>query len=176
MIHLPIIVLEKGNEVNKIKDILFSQSKKKVLGFLLDEGGWFKGAKILLLKDIHNIGKDAVIIKNEGIIMSSTKMPEVQSILDDEFHPFHMEVIDDRGNKIGFIEDILFDVQNGKIHSLEITEGVFDDLIHGRLKIPVSEEVAFEEKRIIVSAKYLRGIDKTGGIKKYFDKKDGKEG
>ena len=86
-----------------------------------------------------------------------------------------MEVMDDKGNKIGFIEDVLFDVQNGKIEKIEITEGVFDDLIHGRLKIPVSEEVAFEEKRIIVSAKYLQGIDKTGGIRKYLYKKKGKE-
>ena len=175
IVNLPVIVLERGNQVESIRDVLFSQNKKKVLGFLLDEGGWFKGAKILLLKDIHNIGKDAVIIKNEELIMSSTKVPEVQNILEDEFHPFHMEVIDDKGNKIGFIEDILFDKQNGKIESLEITEGVFDDIINGRLKIPVSKEVAFEDKRIIISSEYLQGIDKTGGIKKYFYRKEGKE-
>jgi uncharacterized protein YrrD len=172
LLGLPLILMETGKEIGGIRAILFSQEKKKVLGFLIDEGGWFKGAKIILFKDIYKIGKDAVIINNKEVIMSSAKIPEVEKILENKYHLFEMQVLDDNGNNIGHIENIIFDDKNGKILSLEVSEGTFEDVINGRLNILISKDVKLEKERVIVSSNYIRGISKSGGLKKYFSDKE----
>lgn len=172
LLGLSIIIMDTGKEIGDIKAILFSKEKKKVLGFLIDEGGWFKGAKIILFKDIYKIGKDNIIINNKEVIMSSTKIPEVEKILENEYHLFEMQVLDDNGNNIGHIENIIFDDKNGKILSLEVSDGAFEDVLNGRLNIPISEDVKFEKERVIVSSKYMSGISKSGGLKNFFSDKE----
>lgn len=172
LLGLPFVLLDSGKEIGDIKDVLFSQEKKRVIGFLIDEGGWFKGAKIILFKDILKIGKDAVIINNKDVIMSSIKIPEVEKILENEYHLFEMKVLDDNGNNIGHVENIIFDERNGKILSLEVSEGAFEDILNGRLNIPLSENVNFEKEKVILSSGYIYGISKSGGLKKYFTDKE----
>ena len=168
LLGLPLILIDTGKKIGDVKDILFSQDKKKVLGFLIDKGGWFKGAKIVLFKDISKISKDAIIIQDSEAIMTNTKIPEVEKILEKEYYLFDMQVLDDQGNDIGHIENIIFDEKNGKILSLEISEGVVEDVINGRLTIPLLEGVNLEKEIVKVSSKNILGINKSGGLKKYF--------
>lgn len=172
ILGLPITLLENGKEMLHVKGILLSKKSRKVLGFLIDEGGWLKGSKIILLKNIHTIGKDAILIEDKDIIMSSTQIPEVEQILEDKYDIFDLEVIDVLGNKLGRIEDIIFDEKNGKIVSLEISEGVFEDILYGRLRLPLSEDIKFENQGIIVEN--TTGISQTGGLKKYFSQEKNK--
>lgn len=168
VIGLSIILFENGEEIEAVEDILFNKDKKRVIGFLIDEGGWFKGAKILLLKNAHSIGKDAIIIKNKDYIMSSTNIPEVEKILEGQYNLFDIEVMDDKGDIIGRVDDIIFNGKTGEIEYLEVSEGVIDDIIYGRLKLPISDKVFLEQKRVIVDSEHMKKIDKTGGLKKYF--------
>lgn len=167
ILGLPIILLDTGEEIFDIKDILFSQKNKRLLGFLIDEGGWFKGAKIVLLKHVHTIGKDAVIIQNKKVIMSSTQIPDVEEVLEKKYTLFQLKVIDNEGNRVGRVEDVLFNEKTGHLHYLEVSEGVFEDIFYGRLRIPLSNNIKFEDKAIIITNK--KQIKKIGGLKKYFN-------
>ena len=174
ILGLPVILLDTGEEVFDIKGILFSPKNKRILGFLIDEGGWFKGAKILLLKHVHTIGKDAVIIRNKEFIMSSVQIPEVEQILEDKYKLFDLEAIDSEGNKLGRIEDVLFNEKTGRIDSLEISEGVFEDIFYGRLRIFLSDNIRFEDQGVIITDK--KGIEKIGGLKNYFSEEIDRKG
>lgn len=174
ILGLPITLLESGKEIFSVKGILFSKKSKKVLGFLVDEGGWLKGSKIILLKNIHTMGKDVILIENKDLVMSSTQIPEVEQILEGKYDIFELEAIDVSGNKLGRIEDIIFNEKNGKIHSLEISEGVFEDILYGRLRLPLSESIKFENQGIIVQNK--TGISQIGGLKKYFSQEKDEKG
>lgn len=168
ILNLPIILLDTGESRYSVKDVLFSREKRRILGFLIDEGGWFKGAKILLYKDINNIGQDAIMVEKKEYILSSTKVPEVEKILEEKYKLLHMEVFDIEGNRVGHIEDITFNEENGKIEILEISESVFEDLLNGRINLPLSEDVKFEAEKIIIYKECISKIHKSGGLKKYF--------
>jgi uncharacterized protein YrrD len=45
----PVIAYDTGEKVETIVDLIFDQDDNRLLGFLIDEGGWFSNAKVLPL-------------------------------------------------------------------------------------------------------------------------------
>ena len=106
--------------------------------------------------------------------MSSVQIPEVEQILEDKYKLFDLEAIDSEGNKLGRIEDVLFNEKTGRIDSLEISEGVFEDIFYGRLRIFLSDNIRFEDQGVIITDK--KGIEKIGGLKNYFSEEIDRKG
>ncbi len=175
ILGLPIILMDTGKEVMEISGVLIHRGQKKIAGFLVDEGGWFKGAKLVRYRDVHKIGKDAVLIRNKDKIALSTTFPELENIIEERYNIFDLEVIDDHGNKLGFIKDIGFDGRNGVIKLLEISGGIIEDVVSGRWIIPLSEDISLHTEKILVPSEYILEFKKKGGLKKYFSEVRGKE-
>src|SRR5665648_459914 len=53
-----------------------------VLGLLLDEGGWFKDARVVSWPAILVVGPDAVIIDSEKSVVKAAQVPDVKDVLD----------------------------------------------------------------------------------------------
>lgn len=150
LIGLPVISKETGKKIATIKEIIYSEKKNKVVGFLVNEGGFFREAKLIQFNNVDSIGKDALIIENENLVEKSSFLPEINQLINEK-KIAEDEILTEDGESIGHIRDIIIDVGNGTVLGFILTEGLIQDLKEGRNVLPYNIETIFGENSIIIS-------------------------
>lgn len=124
VIGLPVINLESGEELGKVSDLLYSGDLQKVEAIKASSE---QDLKVYTLPQLSSIGRDAVLLENPI---------NAEPAIGEKFHSWEklkgLKVIDNQGNQLGIVVDILFDPQGGDIKGLEISEGFIGDLLEGR--------------------------------------------
>ena len=149
MIGKPIVAYDSGEEFRTIVDLIFDQENNQLLGFLVDEGGWFSNALVLPLTNVQAIGADAVIVASRDAIDSATQFPEIQSILERDNILKGTRIMTLDGRDLGTMVDLYFDDTSGVIEGYEVSGGIFADAYSGRSFVPapdtlkIGEDIAF---------------------------------
>jgi uncharacterized protein YrrD len=166
IIGKPIVSYETGQKFDKVKDLIFDQDSGQLLGFLVDESGWFSSARVLMLKDVQVIGPDAVIAPSRHAVIKASDDPKINRIV------LHNNVLDGTrilttdGRALGSMVDLYFDERTGDIEGYEVSGGIFSDAYSGRSFVPapqtfkIGEDVAFVPPQ---TAQLME--EQTGGIK-----------
>lgn len=150
IIGLDIISLASGSKVETVTDILYDSQKHQVVGILVDKGGWFKEARIILINNIHAIGKDAVIIQNESVVKVAGDVPErVALIANSEKTLVKDNVITEQGLKLGSVSDIYLEFPGGKVWELEISQGLIGNMASGKKLVKTQDIVTIGENLIV---------------------------
>lgn len=169
LIGLPIIVLNQGEQIGLVQDIIFNSHKNKVLGFVIEEKGWFRDAKIIPLKNVYKIGEDAITVINRDAEVKTTDVPEINQLSEEEINIIGKDMITESGNKLGVVEDIIIDIEGGYIEGYEISSGLIKDIWNGRIIIPLSDSIVIGKDSIIVPDWVEKRIAKqNGGLKAAF--------
>ncbi len=169
IIGLPVICASGGKNIGIVKDILFCPESKEVKALLLEQKGFRVKKRIILIKDVINMGRDAVMVEDSKCIVEMSKA-EKTGELGKRGLVRGLNVFSREGNNIGAVEDIIFDSTTGHIEGLEITDGIFQDIINGRKIVPVIGRVEFGSENIILDKEAIEEIMETGGgIKKLLD-------
>ncbi|MBB6214802.1 uncharacterized protein YrrD [Anaerosolibacter carboniphilus] len=165
IIGLPVICLEESCKKIEIKDILYDKMELRATCLLIQEGGYFREQKVIALQNIKNIGSDAVVIQNKSVIEESPYQDHIQSYQS----LIGMEVITYGGQDVGIVQDILFDVNSGRLSGLILSEGLFHDLVEGRSILPLKDNLKLDTNTIIISNSEEKSIlSNTGGLKRLF--------
>ncbi|OIP77160.1 MAG: hypothetical protein AUK48_04480 [Oscillatoriales cyanobacterium CG2_30_44_21] len=149
MIGKPVVAYNSGEEFRTIVDLIFDQENNQLLGFLVDEGGWFSNALVLPLTNIQAIGADAVIVASKDAIASAEQFPAIQSILERNNILKGTRIMTLDGRDLGTMVDLYFDDTTGAIEGYEVSGGIFADAYSGRSFVPapdtlkIGEEMAF---------------------------------
>lgn len=61
-----------------------------------------------------------------------------------------LEVVDQDGNDLGFVVDFFLDEDRRGLDSLEVSRGVFEDVLNGRFKVKEFSRMEYSEKVIAV--------------------------
>jgi uncharacterized protein YrrD len=161
-----IVSYETGQKFDRVKDLIFDQDSGRLLGFLIDEYGWFSSARVLMLKDVQVIGPDALIVPSRDTVVKASDNPEINRIV------LHNNVLDGTrimttdGRTLGTMVDLYFDERTGEIEGYEVSGGVFSDAYSGRSFVPapqafkIGEDVAFVPPQ---TAQLME--EQVGGIK-----------
>ncbi len=166
MLGKPVVAYDSGEEFRKIIDLIFDQKNNQLLGFLVDEGGWFSNALVLPLKRIQAIGADAVIVASRDAIAPANEFPEIQSILarDNILKGTRIMTID--GRDLGTMEDLYFDDITGAIEGYEVSGGIFADAYSGRSFVPAPDTLKIGEDIAFVPAETAALMEEqVGGIR-----------
>ncbi len=153
IVGLPVLTVEDGNnEETCVTDVVYDSITNEVKALLVDDRGWFIGAKIVMLEDINSIGLDEVVIDSEELIIESDyKNQEVTtSLTDDSNFLTKNEVITQGGNILGRVTDIYFDFPTGAIDAVEVTEDLFQRYGPKCKKIFLSDVITMGENTLIV--------------------------
>ena len=149
MIGKPIVAFDSGEEFNNIVDLIFDQENNLLLGFLVDEGGWFSNALVLPLSSVQAIGNDAVIVASRDTIAPATEFPQIQRILERDNVLKGTKIMTLDGRDLGTMVDLYFDDVSGVIEGYEVSGGIFADTYSGRSFVPapdtlkIGEDIAF---------------------------------
>jgi uncharacterized protein YrrD len=74
-----------------------------------------------------------------------------------------LKVFSKEGGELGFVKDVLFDSKSGKVESLEISDGLFQDVLQGRKMLPLFGKVEMGEDFAIVGNEAVEEMQDTGG-------------
>lgn len=152
VIGLRVVTMDEGKEVDRVHDVVYDPKENRVKALVIDEGGWFSDAKVLLIEDIYSIGKDAVVIESEERIRKAVDVNErVASIAREEQKLTKTKVITENGINLGAISDILFDTATGRVEEFEVSQGL-KNLQSGRKTVRVDQVMTVGEDVTVVKA------------------------
>jgi uncharacterized protein YrrD len=152
VIGLKIITLDNGKEVDSVKDIIYDPKLNQVRALLIDSGGWFSDAKILMMNDVNSIGDDAVIIESQTKIKKASEIEDrVSSIAKDGTYLTKTKVITEDGKELGSISDIFFDTSTGEVQEFEVSQGLIENVKSGKKRFRIHDIITVGEDATVVS-------------------------
>ncbi|KXG74045.1 PRC-barrel domain-containing protein [Thermotalea metallivorans] len=166
VVGLPVICLDEGCKAIEVKDILYNSEDMQVIGFLVDEGGYFHTCKMIYFQNVKSIGTDAMVIQSQDMIKNEKRA----NGWDSWQRLIGVEVMTEEGQNVGIVQDIIMDATTGKLTGLILSEGLFHDLVEGRSVLPLANGIRLNTSTIIISSASEHSIlSNTGGLKKMLD-------
>jgi len=148
-ISLPVIAFDTGEKFDQIRDVIFGQHESRVLGFLVDEGGWFSEAKVVPFQNVQAIGRDGVIVPSKESVVIADTEPAIKGVLEHKNVLKGTKIMTTDGRDLGTMVDLYFDEHTGAVEGYEASGGLFADAATGRSFVPapqtlkIGQDVAF---------------------------------
>lgn len=162
VVGLPVICADNGKKIGTVSDIIFCPGTREVRGFLLERKGCEISRKLVLLKDVINLGHDALII-NDCSCVSKVKSKKDRSEVKNKAEVRGLRIYTRSGNDLGVVKDILFDYKTGTMEGFEISDGLLQDIVQGRNILPLFGKVEFSEDSVLVDREAIEEMTTTGG-------------
>lgn len=149
IIGLPIISINTGNEVGKVKNIIINAERGSIDYVLVDSGVQILNARVILSKNILGIGEYALTIESEEVIHDTKEIPEAIALIQKNIQVKGTKVLTKKGRLIGEVGDIFVDEdRNCYIVGVEY----ISDIIQKKIRIiPRSQVITFGENLLVVS-------------------------
>lgn len=166
---IDIVNIENGKLIGKVKNTIYSLKQELIMGFSIYSGKWIKKEKFISINHIAIIGNSVILADDSAHLQCANKNKEVVSAIKEIDRVFNMDVITDKGEEIGHIEDVIINEYKFKIEGYIISDGFIEDIIKGKLIIPFSEKIIFGEDAVIIDSDYKNIILKNDiSLKKIF--------
>ena len=165
-IGLPVVTFDTGEKIEKVSDVVFDHEGSRVLGFLVDEGGWFSSARVLPFESVQTVGPDAVLVPSKAAVIDVGSAPEIARVLRRDNVLKGTKIMTTDGRDLGSMRDLYFDERTGAIEGYDVSGGLFADAYEGRSFVPaprtitIGEDVAFVPPETAVLME-----EQVGGIK-----------
>ncbi len=150
LISRPIVTHDTGEALRTVVDLIFDREEHRLLGFLLDRGGWFSNAKVLPLHLMEEIVRDAITTASGSAIQCASAFPAIQGVLERGDAPKSVRIVTLDGRTLGMLVDIYFDGKTGKIEGYEAAGGIFTDPHCQRSFVPAAHILNIEEESAFV--------------------------
>jgi uncharacterized protein YrrD len=162
-----VITLDNGEQIDTVHDLVFDYQANEVLALLVDEGGWFRAARVVPFENIRSIGEDAVMIASSEGVVSTRDDSRIAELLDSKTGLIGLNLLTEDGEDLGRIADVYFDDHSGKVLGYEATGGLFSDMSSGRTFVPAPEQVNIGTDAAIVPITVAAAMreQEPGGIK-----------
>ncbi|MFC4427429.1 PRC-barrel domain-containing protein [Deinococcus navajonensis] len=161
-----IVSISTGQRVDAVRDVVFDHQANQVLGLLVDEGGWFRAARVVPFERIRSFGEDAIMIGDVSDLTSSREDGRLADMLENKISLMGMTLLTTDGQNLGKIADVYFDEHSGRVEGYEATGGLFADLSSGRAFVPAPESVQIGADAAIVPVAVAAAMqEQEGGVK-----------
>ena len=111
----PVISVNDGTAIGKVKDVYLGEDYRSITGIYLGTDGLFSRQAFLVEQgDVVTIGPDAVLVKHNDVIREEDDVPETDGawLRRDELQGRPVDT--PGGTKVGKIGDVIID-RNGKV-------------------------------------------------------------
>lgn len=161
-----VVTYDTGLKIERVRDLIFDQESNQILGFLVQEKGLFRDARVIPLEEVLAIGTDAVVVGSKESVAKAHKHPEIKAILHHDNILKGTRILTTDGLDLGTLVDLFFDNRSGAIAGYESSGGLFSDVYSGRSFVPapktlkIGRDVAFVPPE---TAELMR--EQVGGIR-----------
>lgn len=162
ILGLPVICARDGIKIGTLKDVAFNKDNKGIAAFMLEKGSHNVKGNVILLRDVLSLGNDALIIDSPDCLLDSWKFRKSFEI-QDKVQLRGFKIYTQEGNDIGIVQDVFFDYRTGKIEAVQVSDGLFQDLLNGRNILPFFGRVKIGRDNILVDNEAVEEMSSTGG-------------
>ncbi|HEX3031712.1 MAG TPA: PRC-barrel domain-containing protein [Bacillota bacterium] len=148
---LPVLEREQGSTLGAVRELLYDDEGRRVEAVLLEEGSWFKGAKVVRWGDVLDVTENGVTVPSQTVIQDTREEKELADLSKHRQGLRGYKLINDAGEELGIIEDILFDPVTGHVLGCELSQGVVQDLLEGRWEALLPEDLVVRENTLLIS-------------------------
>ncbi|KAB2951276.1 hypothetical protein F9B85_12980 [Heliorestis acidaminivorans] len=162
LLQRPLLESPTGKVLGHITDLVIETEKAKITGLAIETEDHKR--KKLLWNKIH-IEDDLIYLTAKLDEAEEKEVDEVQEAHEEQERPEVQEeskslnlsqlrghnVTTESGKELGEVGDIIFDKDHGKIVALEVSDGLFQDLLTGRLQLPWPDIIHCTTEDITVS-------------------------
>ncbi|HOX29076.1 MAG TPA: PRC-barrel domain-containing protein, partial [bacterium] len=117
---LPLVSIAEGEEVGVVKDFVIDPITKSIVAIIIEDTGWYEGAKVVSFSLIHSIGDFAITTENTSAVVSLSNMPELTDLIKKKLKIVDAKVITRGGRLIGYVKEYSIDDRTGEIIGLEL--------------------------------------------------------
>lgn len=110
-LNLPVITTEEGNEIATTVNFLINANEKKVVAITVKDSEYYKALKLIPVKQIIGVGKDALIINKPNNIIPYTNIASAENLLQDGISIIGTTVINNNGEVKGTVSEYCLDEQ-----------------------------------------------------------------
>lgn len=133
-------------------DVLWMHSPAhRVLGLISKSGLLGTKKRAFNLAQIKTLGANSILVNAKPVETDEEKVRQLESLL-------HCEVWSDAGNKIGNINDYLFNLKTGAISQYLFVSSKWGGLASGIYLLPPSQILSFGSKRVLISAAAVQSL------------------
>jgi len=137
---LPVVVVDSGRAVGRVKDVVFDLGQGRLSGFIVVSRG---SRAFLPFEQVHSLGASAVTIGAEAVLVPSFPAPVGAS-------PVGKSVLTREGQLLGTIDDVLFDPESGAVWGYQVTAGFISDFVEGKKAVVLTEEIVEGPDSVVV--------------------------
>jgi len=162
VVGLPVLLGNTGKKVGSVEDVFFSRKDRKVTALLLKRNAYEVNKKLVLIRDVQSFGRNAVIVKSSSSVIPVKKAAS-QEQLGEKGGIRGFKIFTAAGEELGEVKDVLFDNRTGTVEGVEVSDGLYQDIMHGRKILPLFGKVEFSEDILFVDREAVEEMTETGG-------------
>ncbi len=149
VVGLPVVTIDGGEDAAQIRDVVYDAERHHLLGFTLNERGWFRGTlgTALRAEDVVGIGADAVMVPDETCLAQPSSSEDVLAPPKESYHVIGDTVVSSGGATLGEVVDVV--LETGSRPKAVGYEVKTDD---GTLFVPSSVQMAVSGNNLVVPA------------------------
>ena len=166
MIGKAVIAFDTGEKFETVLDLIFDQNTNRLLGFLVDEAGWFSSSNVIPLQSVQSIGPDAIIVASKSVEVPASEIQSIDKVLKHNNIMKGTKIVSTDGRDLGKMIDLYFDENTGDIEGYEVSGGLFADAYTGRSFVPAPETLKIGKDVAFVPSETADMMqEQVGGIK-----------
>jgi len=163
LLSMPVISLEEGIQIGKIKGLVVNPVRKKVAALVIEQRGWFKEQKFIPFTKVRSIGDDAVTIDRTNNVEKGVSLPEIVQLVKDRADLLGYKIIAENGTLLGYVDDYYVESFTGEIVGLEFSGSSIGGIIKGKAYIDINYIKTIGKKVIVVTNEALANVVKMDG-------------
>jgi uncharacterized protein YrrD len=148
LIGRPVVTLSGGDDIAEVKDVVYDPASHELVGFTLNQRGWFRGRlrELLPADALAAIGDTAVMVADDGALTAPEDAPDdlkqpvgARDVLGDR-------VITEAGVDLGAVSDVVILLgDQAEAVGYELSEDA-----GGRKFIPIDAQTAVSGEQLLV--------------------------
>ncbi|MDO8886852.1 PRC-barrel domain-containing protein [Candidatus Oleimmundimicrobium sp.] len=165
IVGLPVIVLDAGENVGKVKDLIFDLADKKLLA-LVFKPGRLGFSKAVPFDDIEKIGKDAVSVKSKKGFVKPKTFTSDHIVLGSKL--MGSKAFCENGEMLGTLKELIICIDDGSIAEVETSRSWLDVISRGHTVFPGSAIKSAGNDTVVLMNEVKDEARQTGGVKEIF--------
>lgn len=150
LLSLPVVTLNDRRQIGEVKDLIYDHAGNRIIGYMVEAGGWLRDGRGFLHSEMIRLDKDCLVINDESVVRNLRTIPQLAELLNNKNDLRGLRVEHEDGHPLGVIQDLVVDGETGEIMGYEVSDGVIQDLLDGRLTIP-TKDITVNEGKVVAA-------------------------
>jgi uncharacterized protein YrrD len=151
-LDMPIMGLQTGKELAISDTPVIDKAALEIVAYKVDGPSLDIHPSYLRMEDIREISDVGIIIDSSDEFVARSDVISLSRLIDEDFSPVSMSVVDDTGSKLGKVQDIIIDTKTFRIEQLSVKLPFLQSFKNTELLIHRDQIVKIEDGQIVVAS------------------------